>query len=208
MPKDLEHLDERECGERNQDRLEPVERRERLRFDEAMQERRVDRRDLEGHRREHGEDQLRVREQADLPNRLTRRSHREDEEELEEYDRREGDRPSSSGVRSVEKFEEEDSERTDRQDCRDDDDEEEDVPREHALLRVPRRSIHDVRRIRVHPKREGRKAVRHEVDPEELDRGEEREEPRVKNRERRDEHDEDLPAFAESRKATNFRMFS
>src|SRR3989475_7414749 len=115
MPKDLEHFDERECGERNQDRLEPIEGRERLRFEDAVQERRVDHRDLEGHRCEHGDDQFRVREQADLPNRLARRSHREHEEELEEHDRREGDRTGSGGVGPLLQFQKENPEGADRQ---------------------------------------------------------------------------------------------
>src|SRR5207247_7245863 len=38
------------------------------------------------------------------------------------------------------------------------------MSREDAFLRIPRRSIHDVRRVRIHAEREGRQAVRHQVD--------------------------------------------
>jgi len=85
----------------------------------------------------------------DLPDRLARRSHREHEEELEEHDCRKGDpyglgwrrplpavprrrprgcRPSRSPTRRR-------SERV--------------CPGEDALLRIPGRAIHDVRRVRV-----------------------------------------------------------
>src|SRR5437899_11843343 len=109
MPNDLDDLDERECRERDEDRLEPVEERERLRLEHRVQERRIDDRDLEGHRREDGEDQLRVREQADLPNRLTGGSHREDQEELEEDNRRECDGPGWSRVGAFSPCEAEDT---------------------------------------------------------------------------------------------------
>src|SRR5207245_2761018 len=79
--KDMKNADKGEGGERNQDRLEPVEGRERLCLEDAMQKRRVDHGDLKGHRSEHSDDQFRVREQADLPNRLARRSHSEHKEE-------------------------------------------------------------------------------------------------------------------------------
>src|SRR5438067_12746048 len=100
-----------------------------------MEERGIDDRDLKGHGREHGEDELRVREQTDLPDGLARRSHGEDKEQFEEHYGRESDGPGSDGIGPLLQFEEEHAERADREDRRDDEDQEEDVPREHALPR-------------------------------------------------------------------------
>src|SRR6184192_3556202 len=47
------------------------------------------------------------------------------------------------------------------------------------IARIARRPVHDVRRVRVHAERESGQTVRHEVDPEELHRREERKEPGV-----------------------------
>src|SRR5213592_4578803 len=192
MPDDFEHFDEGVRGKGDQDRLEPIEGGERLRLEHVMEERRIDDRDLKSHGCEYGEDELRVREQTDLPDGLARRSHGEDEEQFEEHDGREGDGPGSDGIGPFLQFEEEHAERADRQDRRDDEDQEKDVPREHALPRIARRPVHDVRRVRVHAERESRQSVRHEVDPEKLHRREERKEPGVSDGEGRDEHDEDL----------------
>src|SRR5205809_4172821 len=192
MPDDFEHFDEGVRGKGDQDRLEPIEGGERLRLEHVMEERRIDDRDLKSHGCEYGEDELRVREQTDLPDGLARRSHGEDEEQLEEHDGREGDSPGSDGVGAFLQFEEEHAECADREDRQDDEDQEEDGPREHALPRIARRPVHDVRRVRVHAERESGQTVRHEVDPEELHRREERREPGVSDGEGRDEHDQDL----------------
>src|SRR5436853_7278041 len=97
MPDDFEHFDEGVRGKGDQDRLEPIEGGERLRLEHVMEERRIDDRDLKSHGCEYGEDELRVREQTDLPDGLARRSHGEDEEQLEEHDDGEGDSPRSDG---------------------------------------------------------------------------------------------------------------
>src|SRR6266550_5948365 len=173
-----------------------------------MEERRIDDRDLKGHGTEYGEDKLRVREQTDLPDRLARRSHGEDEEQFEEHDGREGNGPGSDGIGPFLQIEEEHAKRADREDRRDDEDQEEDVPREHALPRIARRPVHDVRRVRVHAERESGQTVRHEVDPEELHRREERRNLGSAMASVAMNMIRTSPAFAERRKATNFRMFS
>src|SRR5438046_10197497 len=97
MPDDFEHFDEGVRGKGDQDRLEPIEGGERLRLEHVMEERRIDDRDLKSHGCEYGEDELRVREQTDLPDGLAWSSHGEDEEQLEEHDAREVARPTSAG---------------------------------------------------------------------------------------------------------------
>ena len=128
-----------------------------------------------------------------MPDRLARGPDGEDEEQFEEHNRGEGDGPRSRGVRARVEFQLEDAERPDREDSRHDDNQEQDVPGEDAFLRIAGRSLHDVRRVRIDTEGERRETVRDQVDPQELNGREEREELAVEDRDRRDEHDEDLP---------------
>src|SRR6266511_4396841 len=189
---DLERLNERERGEGDEEGLQPVAGSERFRLEDALEEGSVDDHGLQGHRAEDRHDELRVGEQPDLPDCLPRRAHREDQEQLEEDDRGEGDSAGADGIGPRLELELEDAEGPDREDRRDDDDEEEDVAREDSLLRIAGPSVHDVGRVWIDPEGQRGEAVRHEVDPEQLHRDEERQILRVEDRYRRDEHDEHL----------------
>src|SRR5205823_587770 len=100
-PQDLQDLDKRERAEGDEDGLEPVEGRERLRLEHAVQEGDIDDDRLQRHRPEDRQDELRVREQADLPDRLSRGPDGEDQEQFEEHDRGEGDGPRSDRIRTL-----------------------------------------------------------------------------------------------------------
>src|SRR2546428_1594025 len=191
-PNDLQGFDEGKRAEGNEERPDPVEDRQRFGLERTLQERRVDHEELERHRGEDGHDELRVRQWPDGPQRLPRGPDREDEEELEEHKCREGDGPSADDVGLAREFPEEDPQCAHGQNHRDDDDEEQNVPGQHPFFRIARRSGHQVGRVRIDPERDRREAIRHEVDPEELNRGEERQELRIRQGERRDEHDQDF----------------